>query len=186
MTKKNLLTVLLMPTALLMAPLVASFTVDGFNWKPGDFLFFWLVMVAIGFAYKFVTAKTGNVVHRVATGIALLTGFMIFWGNLAVGFIGSEDNPANLMYFVALLIAAICAGLTRFTSAGMARAMFIAAGSVALVPVIALLVRPTDFSPGVAQVFGLNAFFVLMFVVSGFLFRLAAGKSERPPAGLTV
>jgi hypothetical protein len=174
-TRKSFLTVLLVPTGLLLIPLVANFTVDGFNWNPGSFVFFWAILVGVGFAYKWVTRKTGSVAHRIATGLALLAGFMIVWGNLAVGFIGGEDNPANLLYFVALLVVAICAGVSRFTPSGMARAMFIGAFAVAWVPAIALLTRPHDFSPGVAQVFGLNAFFVLMFVVSGFLFRLGGG-----------
>jgi hypothetical protein len=182
MTKKSLLTVLLVPTCLLLIPLVANFTVDGFNWDPGSFVFLWAIMVGIGVAYRLVTGKTGNVAHRIATGIALVAGFMIVWGNLAVGFIGSEDNPANLMYFVALLIAAVCAGLSRFTPEGMARAMFVTALAVFLVPVIALLVKPQDFSPGVAQVFGLNGFFVLLFIVSGILFR-SARKNAAGPSG---
>lgn len=186
MNKKRLRAVLLVPTLLMLIPLVANFSVDGFNWGPGDFVFLWAVMVGIGFAYKLVTSKAGNVAHRIATGIALAAGFMIFWGNLAVGFIGSEDNPANLMYFVALLIAAVCSTLSRFTSAGMSRTMFVTALAVFLVPVIALLMRPHDFSPGVAQVFGLNFFFVLMFAVSGFLFRNAGSKSDRDRVGMTA
>ena len=176
MTKKSLLTVLLVPTCLLIVPLVANQTVEGFSWNPGSFVFAWIAMVGVGFAYKLVTNKAGNVAHRVATGIALLAAFAIFWGNLAVGFIGSEENPANSMYFVALLVGAICAGLARFTPAGMARTMFVTALAVFLVPAIALVVRPHDFSPGVVQVFGLNFAFVLMFVVSGFLFRYAGNK----------
>lgn len=178
MTKKSILTILLVPTCLLLVPLVANFTVDGFNWNPGAFVFFWLVMVAIGFAYKLVTSKAGSVAQRIATIIALAAGFMIFWGNLAVGFIGSEDNPANLMYFVALLVAAGLAVVARFNADGMARVMFVTALMVALVPVIALLTRPDDFSPGVARVFGLNSVFVLMFVVAGFLFRIADNKKN--------
>jgi len=179
MTKKSLLTVLLVPTFLLLVPLVASFTVKGFNWPPGAFVFLWVIMVGIGFAYKFVTMKAGNVAHRIATGLALVTAFMIFWGNLAVGFIGSEDNPANLMYGGVLAVGVIGAVIARFSSAGMARAMAATAGAQFLVPVIALIVRPHDFSPGVAQVFALNSVFVVLFGVSALLFRYASRRLAR-------
>jgi hypothetical protein len=55
----------------------------------------------------------------------------------------------------------------------MSRAMFATALAAFLVPVVALVVRPGDFDPGVAQVFGLNFFFVLMFAGAGLLFRQA-------------
>ena len=180
MTRKSLFIVLLVPTLLLLVPLVANHTVDGFNWNPGDYIIFWLIMVAIGFAYKLVTNKARNAVHCIATGIALMAAFIIVWGNLAVGFIGSEDNPANLMYFVALFVGALLGGMSRFTPAGMARAMFMTATAIFLVPVIALLVRPHDFSPGVAQAFGLNAVFAGMFIISGLLFRLASNQPHEP------
>ena len=174
MTRKSLFIVLLVPTLLLLVPLVANQTVDGFDWDPGSFIVAWVLMVAVGFVYKLVTSKTGNIAHRVATALALLGGFMIIWGNLAVGFIGSEDNPANLLYAGVLLIGAIGGAMARFESAGMARTMFATAFAQFLVPAIAWLLNPQDFSPGLAQVFGLNACFVMLFVVSGALFRRAS------------
>lgn len=179
MTKRSLLTVLLVPSFLLLIPLVANQTVDGFNWNPGAFVFLWVLLVGIGFAYKLVTHKTGSVAHRIATGLALGTAFMIFWGNLAVGFIGSEENPANLMYGGVLAIGIIGAVITRFSSTGMARTMAATACAQFLVPVAALIVWPTDFSPGVAKVFALNFAFVVLFGVSSWLYRCASRKQVR-------
>lgn len=173
MTKKTLLPVLLVPTLLLVIPLVANFTVEGFNWNPGAFVFLWLVMVAIGVAYKLATHSAGNNAQRLATVIALGTGFLIFWGNLAVGFIGSDDNPVNLLYLAVLVLGAIGVVRVRFAAAGMARTMGMMTAGILLVPVIAVIIRPHDFSPGVPQVFLLNAVFALMFAVAGFLYRLA-------------
>lgn len=45
-----------------------------------------------------------------------------------------------------------------------------------LVPVVALMIRPADFSPGVAKVLGLNFFLVLLSCQSAILFRHANGK----------
>jgi hypothetical protein len=43
--------------------------------------------------------------------------------NLAVGIIGSEDNPANLMYGGVLAVGIIGAIIARFEPHGMARAL---------------------------------------------------------------
>ena len=45
-----------------------------------------------------------------------------------------------------------------------------------LVPVIALIFWKTNFAPGVLPVFGLNAFFAMLFVVSALLFRGASAN----------
>jgi len=180
MSKKGLLAVLIVPTVLLLIPLAGNLFVEGWDWDPGSFVLAWLMMAGVGFVYVFVTRRAGSVAYRVATGIALLAGFMIIWGNLAIGFIGSEDNPANLMYGGVLAVAAIGAAIARFEAPGMARAIFAAAAAQFLVPVIALAVWPSDFGPGVVPVFGQNFFFVLMFTGSALLFRQAArSRDER-------
>ena len=38
---------------------------------------------------------TGNSAYRAAVGVAIAAAFILVWMNLAVGIIGSEDNPAN-------------------------------------------------------------------------------------------
>ncbi|MEO7414589.1 MAG: hypothetical protein ABIZ81_14665 [Opitutaceae bacterium] len=73
-------------------------------------------------------------------------------------------------------IGIIGALTARFQPQGMARTLFAMASALALVPVIALMIRQNDFSPGVTQVFVLNACFVLLLVGSAFLFRRAAGQ----------
>lgn len=176
MNNRSLLPVFLVPTVLLLIPLAGNMFVDGWDWEPGSFVFAWAMMTGVGLAYRLATRKTGSTAYRIATGIALLAGFMIVWGNLAVGFIGSEDNPANLMYGAALAVAAIGAAIARFEASGVSRAMFATALAVFLVPVAALVVRHGDFDPGIAQVFGLNFIFVLMFAGSALLFRQAGRK----------
>ena len=71
----------------------------------------------------------------------------------------------------------------------MARALFAMALAQALVPVIALIIWPpavTSWAPGVVQVFGLNAIFVMLFVGSAMLFRRATrhGLELEPTAGV--
>lgn len=172
MFTKNLRSVLIFPSMVLFIPAAAMLlNVDGWVWQAGDFVAAWMIMVGVGLAWKFITTKTGNRSYRSATGIALAAGFLLVWVNGAVGLIGSEDNPANMMYAGVLLAGIIGAAIARLEPRGMALTSFATAIIQFLIPVIALLVWPTDFSPGIVPVFGLNLFFVLLFTVSGLLYQ---------------
>ena len=82
---------------------------------------------------------TGNSAYRAAVGVALAAAFILVWVNLAVGIIGSEDNPANVMYGGVLAVGIIGAIIARFQPHGMARALVATALAQALVAVIALI-----------------------------------------------
>lgn len=178
MTRKSLLTVLLVPVFILLIPLVAMLFTAEMAWGAGDFLIAWVLMAGVGFAYKLVTSRAGSVAYRVATALALGALFMLIWINLAVGFIGSEDNPANLLYGGVLAVAMLGAALARFEPSGMARAMLATALAQFLVPVVALIVWRPDFSPGVVKVVGFNFVFVLLFAGSAILFQHAGSKPD--------
>ncbi len=117
-----------------------------------------------------------RVAYRAAVGVALAAVLLLFWVNGAVGIIGNENNPANLMYGGVLVVGIIGALITRLRPHGMARTLFTMALVQALVPVITLIIWPQIFwgAAGVLGVFVLNAFFVMLFVVSGLLFRHVA------------
>ena len=135
--------------------------------------------------------KTGNTAYKAAVGVALAALFLLFWVNGAVGIIGSENNPANLLYIGVLAVGIIGAVIARFRPHGMTRALFAAALAQALVPVIAILIwRPGVTSAeafwgmaGVVRVFELNAFFVALFLGSAWLFRKAAREKTPADAG---
>ena len=149
-------------------------------------------MVQGGKAEAAHTENSGGTAYRVATGIAVATALVLVWMNAAVGIIG--DGPVNLMYSGVLIVGFVGAFIARFQSRGMALALFATAVAQLLVPVIALviwkagwqdlLVDPNSpnppFDPGIAPVFGLNAVFVMLWVVSAWLFRKAArGRPEQ-------
>lgn len=68
---------------------------------------------------------------------------MILWINGAVGIIGSEDNPMNLLFGVVLLVGVISAIAVRLEAPGMARTMFVVAFAQFLVPVVAYVIGRT-------------------------------------------
>jgi hypothetical protein len=181
MNKKTLLPVLLVPSFILLIPGAAMlFKVEGWAWGAESFIVSWVLIAGVVLAYKLVTRKSVDRTYRAAAGVALMTGLLLMWINGAVGLIGSEENPANLMYAGVLAVAVIGAVMARLEPSGMAVALFATACAQFMVPLVALILRPADFSPGVVPVFGLNFVFVLLFVASALLFRQAGDKIGRP------
>jgi len=105
---------------------------------------------------------------------------LLAWMNLAVGLLGDQDNPANLMYFGVLAVGGVGTLVTPKTRPqAMLRVMCAMALAQALVAVIALKIGIHRL-PGssVAGVVGLNGFFVVLFLVSALLFRHATQKGR--------
>jgi hypothetical protein len=168
---------------ILMVPLVAMQFTDEVIWTLFDFVFMGALLFGTGLAYELVARKAGTIAYRVAVGLALAAAFLLVWINGAVGIIGSEDNPANLLYGGVLAIGFIGAIVARFHPHGMARALFATALAQALVPVIAFIIWKPSFAeaPGILGVFALNAFFVMLFVGSALLFRRASAAGSKQP-----
>ena len=178
-TKVMILTIV----SLLLVPLIAMQFTSEVNWSLGDFIFMGVLLSSIAIMYEIGARVSSNTAYRTGFGLALLAGFLIIWINLAVGIIGNENNPANLMYGVVLAIGFLGATLVRFKPQGMANVMFITALAQALVPVIAILLfRPAisnvTETAGLLAVIAINAFFVILFVGAGLLFRWAAETSR--------
>ena len=166
---------------ILLIPLVAMQFTSEVNWTLSDFVFAGVLLFGTGLTYELVARKAGGTAYRAAVGVALGAAFLLVWINAAVGIIGNEDNPTNLMYFGVLAVGIIGAMIARFQPKGMALALFATAFAQMLVALIALIAwRPSlDDAPGILGVFMLNAFFVMLFVVSAFLFRRATQEDNR-------
>jgi len=182
MQNKALIRIALVTASILLVPLVAMQFTEEVNWGLFDFAVMGALLFGTGLAYELVARKVANFAYRAAVGIAVVTAFLIVWINAAVGIIG--DGPVNLMYLAVLLVGVIGAIIARLEPQGMSRALFATAFAMALAPVIALLIGTRDFAPGVLPVFGLNAFFVALWVVSALLFRHAAQGRPRASAAL--
>ena len=120
--------------------------------------------------------------YRFATILALATAFILVWLIGAVGVIGVEGDPFDLMYFAVLAVGIVGAIITRLQPRGMARALFATALAQALVTVIALIAGKHQSSvSSVPEILILNGFFIALFLGSARLFRNAA--PEKTPAG---
>ncbi|MEP0873128.1 hypothetical protein NDA01_25535 [Trichocoleus desertorum AS-A10] len=173
---KNIIYLALGTAFILLMPLIAMLFTNQVVWDLTDFIVAGTLIFGTGLAYELVARKGGTMAYRVAVGIALAAAFLLVWMNLAVGIIGSEDNPINLMYFGVVAIGILGATIARLRPRGMARTLFATALAQALVPAIALIIKKpqvtsVEASMGVLGVLGLNAFFVMMFIGSALLFR---------------
>ena len=145
------------------------------NWTLFDFVVFGGMLLAAGSAYAFLRYKARNPTYRVAAAITVVTAVLLFWMNGAVGIIGSEDNPANLMYFGVLAVAIVGALLARFRPAGMARTMYATALAQAAIAAIAIVGGLGPDSPKwPMDVLALTAFFAILWLIAGRFFRNAA------------
>jgi len=133
-----------------------------------------ILLLAVGGAYElWQWLKTQNRTYRFAFGVGLLGAILIGWANGAVGIIGSENNPANLMYGAVFAVGLIGALLARFKPQGMTLTLLAAALVQFLIPFIALFIWPAQASWGEAGVIGvlvINTIFAVPFVVSALLF----------------
>ena len=173
----------LITAVILLVPLLGNHFVDGWNWAPGGFVLLGTIVLGLGLTYQLVTRNMDTIAYRAAVGIALVTAFGLFWGNLVQG--ADDVNPDAELYFVVPLVGIIGAAVARFRPNGMARALFATALAQALVLAIVLSRNPpvTSWSAAVWRGFGGNAFFVILFAGAALLFR-KAGRAEPTPGAV--
>ena len=163
---------------LLLLPLIGMQITDEINWTLFDFIFAGALMLAVGVSYELAAWRTDGTAYRAATAIALAAAFLLIWMNGAVGIIGSEGNPANLMYGGVIAVGIIGSLFARFQPREMVRALLATAVAQATVAMIALAADLGAPHSGPAEIVLLNGFFVALFIGSALLFRQAAGGGQ--------
>ena len=147
-------------------PVIAKLTVEGMLWDSHDFAV-WAGMLLVAGALGEVVLRvfgSGPAVMGGLLGIA--TGFLLTWVNLAVGFIGNENNSINQAYFVMLAIAFAASLVVRFRPGALVLVLIsCAVGQIAIV-LAAMPERPFEWvATGV---------FCLLWLSAAALFRKAA------------
>jgi hypothetical protein len=120
--------------------------------------------------------------HWAALGLALalFASFSLVWLGLGLGIIGADGARINVIYGAVLLVGAAGAALARLRPGGMARTLVAMAVTQAVIAVTAVLAGwGMPWSPP-AEVLGLNAGFVALFLGSAWLFRRGARAGGQP------
>ena len=129
-------------TTILALPALAMafdwrFDEEPVNWGPEDFMVMGLLLGGSGFAIELGARFSKKGPYRWGMAIAVIGALLMVWANLAVGIIGSEENPANAMFGGVLAVGLLGALLARFKPKGMEWAMVATAVAQLAVGVIA-------------------------------------------------
>lgn len=171
MKNTYLLRSLLITGGLLLIPFGAMQVFSEMNWSMGDFLIMGMLIFFVSMGYQLFTDLIQTQQHRFGVVLAFATAFLLLWINLAVGMIGNESNPANLLYYFVIAVFVVGGALSRLKRISISRVFFITAGVHACVPLIAYLLWKPPLTIGLVQVVGINGIFVLLWLVSGMLLR---------------
>ncbi|HEX8470763.1 MAG TPA: hypothetical protein VF633_06600 [Brevundimonas sp.] len=149
-----------------LLPLVAMQFTREVAWTTFDFIVWGLMLVVAAGAFELATRMSGNIAYRLGAGLALAASFFMVWVNLAVGIIGNENEPLNLMFFGVLLIGVLGSVAVMFRARGMIWTMLIMAIAQGVVAVV-------------AQVYGhfiwpISVAFTAVWLTSAWLFKRAA------------
>ncbi|GIU83111.1 MAG: hypothetical protein D6687_02880 [Acidobacteria bacterium] len=170
-------TIWLGATALLLLPLIAMRFSDEVKWGPLDFAFAYVLLFSVAFPLDLLLRKRRPIAYQLGACLALVSAFLLIWINAAVGIIGSEKNPANLMYFGVIGAGILGVVFARFKSKGMMRSLITVASLFVLiaVSVLAFDLGTKEFSDKIKALV-LNGFFATSFATSALLFWMVSRK----------
>lgn len=161
--------------ALILLPLLAMQFTSEVNWTLSDFIAAGLMIGLTGGAIELAVRGSDNPWGRAGAVVMILASLLLVWVNLAVGFLGSEDNPANAMFLLVLGIAIGGSIVTRLRPGPMVRTMLAAA--IVQVLVAALGLAAGWASPGWQGTYEVvvgSTLFGGLWLISAGLFRNAA------------
>lgn len=162
--------------ALLLLPFVAMQFTREVVWTASDFLVWGLMLGTAGGMFELAVRISPNRSYRAGFGLGLLSAFLVVWANLAVGIVGSDDNPSNAFFFWALGAGVVAVVVSRLKAKGMALAMAVTAAALVAGFIAAQMsVRDELWVSPALEAFG-TGIFVVMFLGAAALFAKAAGE----------
>lgn len=162
--------------AVILAPLVAmQLGAPGVVWTLSDFVFAIVLIGGVGLLFELAVRASGSWAYRGGAALALGAAFLLVWINAAVGIIGGDDNPQNLVFFAVLAVAVGGSIVAGGKAALMARAMAVAAAAQALVGIAVFAAGVgANEPPGTVRLLILIEGFAALWLGSAWLFRKAA------------
>lgn len=160
---------------LLMIPFLAMRLTSEVVWTLSDFVVAGGLLFGAGLSFELLVRRAeGSAAYRAAAGIAVGAALLLVWANLAVGIIGSEDHPANVLYFGAVAVGVVGAVLARLQPRGMALAMLTTALCLAVIGGLAVSPVWRQRGGSTYEILLITAFFMALFAGSAWLFWRAA------------
>jgi hypothetical protein len=152
---------------LLALPAVAMQFTEEVDWSAGDFLFAAIVFAIVGGLLELAARASASLAYRVGAAMAVATGFLTIWITLAVGIVGAEDNPQNILYFGIVGMGTCVTVAALGDPRALARGMWATAAFQGLVCLIHVI-------DGVYPPVTIDGFFTMTWLTAGALFARAA------------
>lgn len=156
------------PVVLLLIPLLA-----GFPWTASDYVIMAVLLGGVGVLIELAVRASPSWAYRGGAALLVVTGFLLVWVNLAVGFLGNEDNPWNLLFLGVLAVAALGAVAGRFRARGMMRAALAAAAAQLGIALAALALGLGATGPAAVRETLAGVTFTALWLGAAGLFRMA-------------
>lgn len=157
--------------ALWLAPMAAMQVTAEVNWTSFDFVVWGAMLLLAAGGYDLASRRARSWSYRAGAVVAIGAAFLLVWVSLAVGVIGDEGNPANLMFAGVLGVGVVGATIARLRPLGMSRAM----ACMALAQALAIVVTLTA---GMDRAVLLTSLWVAAWLGSAWLFL----KASREPS----
>lgn len=155
--------------AILAVPAIAMQFSKEIAWGPEDFLVVGVLLAAVCSTIEFASRASTSGLYRVGVALAALGGFALIYINLAVGIIGDEQNPRNLVFLAIPMLGFLGALVGRFKAAILVKLLV----AMAAVQFFSMFMAPTDMLRIMIPFTGL---FVGLWLLSALLIR----RSIRP------
>jgi hypothetical protein len=166
---KTVLRVALGALAVLMAPLVASQFVEGWNWPVAAFVRVYVLFFGTGMVFALVARRMGAWSYKAGVGVALVGGFALGWSTMVQT--ADSGHPERLWYLSVLVVGLIGACLARLKAPGLALTLFAMGATLALIAVT----LPSGAPPYLARNMAIgHGVCTALFAASGLLFRHAS------------
>lgn len=160
---------------LLLTPLVAMQFTQEVQWTASDFVIMGIMLAVPLGAFELTVRASPSIAFRAGVAVAMVATFLLVWINLAVGIIGSEDNPANLMFLGVIALGVAGAFIANFRADGLSRTLLAMAIAQGLAGTVALAARWGSTGENWPQpIVVLTGLFVLLWLGSAWLFHKAA------------
>lgn len=151
--------------SLLALPFVAMQLTREVNWTGSDFVFAATMIGGVGLLFELTVRMSDDRYYRAGVALALVASFLTLWATGAVGMIGDEGNPLNLMFLAVPIIALLGSALGGFRAGAMGWAMLVATAAQMLASAIGMF---TDLLGGLYSMM-----FAASWLASAAMFRRA-------------